>query len=135
MPIRPALAFVAIGAAALFLTGCTSTATAHSTSAAQPSSTPTVAAGGALTTTAFLETLHSFGALSTLTAGDVDSFANGLCDDLRGETTAQERVASVTSIEQTAKVQFDQGKEVLELVADQYCPDQLGVIAAVQNPG
>jgi hypothetical protein len=73
--------------------------------------------------------------LSTLTGADVDSFSNGLCDDLRSETTAPELLASVTSIEQTAKVQFDQGKEVLELVADQYCPDQLGVIAAVQNPG
>ncbi|MDQ1607054.1 MAG: hypothetical protein QOJ18_1421, partial [Microbacteriaceae bacterium] len=28
-----------------------------------------------------------------------------------------------------------QAKEVLELVAAQYCPDQLGAIAAVQNPG
>jgi hypothetical protein len=60
---------------------------------------------------------------------------NGLCDALRSATTAPERLASVTSVEQAAKVQFDQGKEVLELVAAQYCPDQLGAIAALQNPG
>lgn len=139
MPIRQSLAFVAIGAAALLLTGCTSAATARpngsASAAAQPSSTPTAAAGGALTTAGFLQTLQSFGALSALTAANVDTFSNGLCDDLSNETSTPERLASVTGVEQTAKVQFDQAKEVLELVAAQYCPDQLGAIAAVQNPG
>jgi hypothetical protein len=140
MPIRQSLAFVAIGGAALLvLTGCTSAATAgpnaSALAAAQPSSTPTAAAGGALTTAGFLQTLQSFGALSALTAANVDTFSNGLCDDLSNETSTPERLASVTGVEQTAKVQFDQAKEVLELVAAQYCPDQLGAIAAVQNPG
>ncbi|MCU1583310.1 MAG: hypothetical protein JWO01_2698 [Microbacteriaceae bacterium] len=139
MPIRQSLAFIAIGAAALLLTGCASTATARpnasASAAAQPSSTPTAAAGGALTTAGFLQTLQSFGALSALTAANVDTFSNGLCDDLSNETSTPERLASVTGVEQTAKVQFDQAKEVLELVAAQYCPDQLGAIAAVQNPG
>jgi hypothetical protein len=134
MSARHSFVFVAIGAAALLLTGCASAATSSASASAQPTSTATTAAGGALTTAAFLQTLQSFGALSALTTADVDTFSNGLCDDLRGETTAQARLGTVTSVEQQAKVQFDQGKEVLELVAAQYCPDQLGLIAAVQNP-
>jgi hypothetical protein len=134
MSARHSFVFVTIAAAALLLTGCASTATSSASASAQPTSTATTAAGGALTTAGFLETLQSFGALSALTAANVDTFSNGLCDDLRGETTAQARLGSVTSVEQQAKVQFDQGKEVLELVAAQYCPDQLGAIAAVQNP-
>jgi hypothetical protein len=134
MSARHSFVFVAIGAFALLLTGCASAASSPLASA-QPTSSPTAAAaGGALTTAGFLQTLQSFGALSALTAANVDTFSNGLCDDLRSETTAQARLGSVTSVEQQAKVQFDQGKEVLELVAAQYCPDQLGAIAAVQNP-